>query len=315
MKRPARAERGMKTKHNYPCRPPLTRPHARHDTAHIGIARPWTPTCSVLCVWRFPPPKGSRSVRHDPRDAEETSRPRGPRRASRPSLRRRAYICVGRVGLRRDASASRTEQRPEGVVVVGRCLPLGQPLRRLDAHGLGGAREGPLPGALGPGRPRRVEAVPRTRLRPLRTPRRRTSGRGTRRRRGPSRGRPARRRRRRCDGPAASCRGGGRCARRRGRVVVVALPPAAPAPARVVRWWRWAGGGAGAGAGAGLRRGEPPARSASSAASARARAPPRAGPVGQSTALQQSSRRDRARARFEARWRRSVGGGSTVVAA
>ena len=41
-------------------------PHARHETAHIESGASFDPHVSVLCVWRFPPPKGSRSVRHEP---------------------------------------------------------------------------------------------------------------------------------------------------------------------------------------------------------------------------------------------------------
>ena len=41
-------------------------PHARHDTAHMESGASLDPQVSVLCVWRLPPPKGSRSVRHEP---------------------------------------------------------------------------------------------------------------------------------------------------------------------------------------------------------------------------------------------------------
>ena len=77
------------------------------------------------------------------------------------------------MGLRR-ASAS-PEQRAEGVVVVGRRLALREPLRRFHADGLGGAREGPLPGALD-ARRRRIDAVARNDAAPAPSKRRAPAG-------------------------------------------------------------------------------------------------------------------------------------------
>ena len=116
------------------------------------------PQVSVLCVWRLPP-KGSRSVRHEPHATHGQPSARSSSRVTTISSPARAYICVGRVGLRRDASAS-PSSAPKGSSSSGAARRSRQPLRRFHADGLGGAREGPLPGALDAGR-RRVDAVSR----------------------------------------------------------------------------------------------------------------------------------------------------------
>ena len=260
---------------------------------------------------QVPAPQRSRSVRHEPHATQGQPSARSSSRVtaiSSPGARR--TFGKAAVGLRRDASASDPSNAPKGSSSSGACLPPGQPPRRfhqqllrlLKRPAARRPRRAALPDQYGRAR-RRGPAAPGK-------PRRKTSGRGTRRRPYRSRGRPAHRRRRRSG-----------AVRRRELSWRGAAPGGAGGGAR-----GGAGRGGGGGAGAGgrgrrrrrLRSGRAagaPARCASSAASARAGR--RRERVARPRRAHADDRRAAAGrgARFEARWRRSVGGGSSTVVA